>query len=187
MHFRAGKWPQLGDGFAKKMQSLINTNFPVVHSVTGTKLIAVEFAIVVGFAAVITQSLILSNSIMHFHEFFLNFYTDGTSDFSANVTTLVRNLGIVDLLTLIFGVTIGAAITLTAANRAKQTERPAESMADIDEYERALVASGLVIVARNKEGTTYQVTEIGRRFLMEYADLRRKLEEQASVHQETQS
>lgn len=153
---------------------------------TTTNLMVVEFAVVLGFAAVITQSLILSNSILHFHQFFLNFYTDGTSDFSANVTTLVRNLGIVDLLTLIFGVTIGAAITLTAANRAKPTERSAESMAHLDEYEKALVASGLVIVARNKEGTTYQVTETGRRFLIEYADLRRKLEEQASV-QETLS
>jgi len=169
------------------MKSLINTNFPIVFSVAGTKLIVVEFAIVLGFAAVITQSLILSNSIMHFHEFFLNFYTDGTSDFSANVTTLVRSLGIVVLLALIFGVTIGAAITLTAANRAKQIAAAAESMAHLDQYEKALVASGLVIVARNKEGTTYQVTETGRRFLMEYTDLRRKLEEQASVHQETLS
>lgn len=154
---------------------------------TITKLIAVEFAVVLGFAAVITQSLILSNSIMHFHQLILNIYTDGTSDFSANVTTLVRNLGIVDLLTLTFGVTIGAAITLTATNRAKQTEGPAESMAHLDQYEKALVASGLVIVARNKEGTTYQVTETGRRFLMEYADLRRKLEGQAPVPQETLS
>lgn len=154
---------------------------------TITKLIVVEFAIVLGFAAVITQSLILSNSIMHFHQLVLNFYTDGTSDFSTNVTPLVRNLGIVDLLTLIFGVTIGATITLTAANRAKQTEATAESMADLDQYEKALVASGLVVVGRNKEGTTYQVTETGRRFLMEYADLRRKLGEQASVPQENLS
>jgi hypothetical protein len=152
-----------------------------------TKLVVVELGIVLGFAAVITQSLILSNSIMHFHQLFLNFYTDGTTDFSTNVTTLVRNLGIVDLLTLTFGVTIGAAITLTAAKRAKQPEGTAEGIADLDEYEKALVASGLVIVARNKEGTTYQVTETGRRFLMEYADLRRKLEEQASAHQETLS
>jgi hypothetical protein len=172
----------LENGYTKKMQSLINTNFPIVFSVTGTKLIVVEFAIALGFAAVITQSLILSNSMIHFHQVFLNFYTNGTNDFSANVTTLVRNLGIVDLLTLIFGITIGAAITLTAANRAKQTEGPAESMAHLDKYERALVASGLVIVARNKEGTTYQMTEMGRRFLMEYADLRRKLEEQALPH-----
>ena len=150
-----------------------------------TKLIAVEFAIVLGFTAVITQSLILSNSVMHFHQLVLNFYTDGTSDFSTNVTTLVRNLGVVDLLTLIFGVTIGAAITLTATSRAKQTEPIAENMEQLDEYEKALVASGLVLVARNKEGTTYQVTETGRRFLTEYSDLRRKLEERASVPQKT--
>ena len=154
---------------------------------TITKLIAVEIAVALGLAAVITQSLILSNSMMHFHQLVLNFYTDGTSDFSTNVTTLVRNLGIVDLLTLIFGVTIGAAITLTANSRLKQTESPAESMAHLDQYEKALVASGLVIVTRNKDGTTYQVTGTGRRFLMEYTDLRRKIEGQASVHQETLS
>ena len=154
---------------------------------TGTKLIAVEFAIVLGLAAVIARSLILSNSIVHFHELFLNFYSDGTSDFSANVTSLIRSLGVVDLLTLIFGVSIGAAITLTAANRAKQTKSTAKGMRHLDQYEKALVASGLVIVAKNREGTTYQVTEMGRRFLMEYADFRRKLEEQTSVHQETLS
>jgi len=170
------------------MQSLINTNFLIFSlKMSITKLVAVEVAIALGFAAVITQSLILSNSIMHFHQLVLNFYTDGTSDFSTNVTTLVRNLGIVDLLTLIFGVTIGAAITLTAYRQPKQTESPPESLADLDQYEKALVASGLVLVARNKEGTTYQVTETGRRFLMEYADLRRKIEKQVSVHQESPS
>jgi len=151
--------------------------------VAPTKLIVVELAIALGFAAVITQSLILSNNIMHFHQLVLNFYTNGTSDFSTNVTPLVRNLGIVDLLTLTFGVTIGAALTLTAASRGKQTEATAEGMAHLDQYEKALVASGLVIVARNKDGVTYRVTETGRRFLMEYADLRRKLEQKAPEHQ----
>ena len=155
-------------------------------SMAGTKLLIIEFAIILGFAAVIVQSLILSDSVMHFHQLVLNFYTDGTSDFSVNTTTLVRHLGIVDLLTLIFGVTIGAAISLSVHSPPKETDTAA-GMAHLSPYERALVASGLVVVGRNREGTTYRVTETGRRFLMEYAYLRRKLEEKASIPQETLS
>ena len=149
-----------------------------------TKLVAAEVGIVVGFAAAIAQSLIFSNAIIHFHQFFLNYYADGTADFSADVSALVRNLGIVNLLTLTFGVTIGAAIALTASSGTNKAQKGVGAE-HLDQYERALVDSGLVSIAENKDGTTYKVTEHGRRFLSEYSFLQRRLEQDVPQTQET--
>ena len=150
-----------------------------------SKLFIVEFAIVLALAAVITQSMILSNQTMHFQQLVLTYYEDKTMDFSADVTPLVRSLGFVSLLTLVFGLTIGAAMTLTAATGGNLAQGRARGLAQLGEYEKALMISGLVNVTKTQEGTTYQVTEMGRRFLTEFAYLQRKVEEQALVHQET--
>jgi hypothetical protein len=148
-----------------------------------SKLFVVESATVLGFAAVITQSLILSNNTMHFQQLFLNYYADKSVDFSADVTALVRSLGIVDLLTLVFGLTIGAAMALTyGSNLAKGGAKGVEQL---DQFERSLMISGLVNVTKTQEGTTYQVTEMGRRFLKEFAYLQRMIEEPTVPHQET--
>jgi len=150
-----------------------------------SKLFVVELAIVLGVAAVITQSLILSNNTMHFQRLFLNFYTDGTMDFSADVTALVRSLGIVDLLTLAFGFTIGAVMAFTSGSGDSLSWGRAKGVAQLGQYEKALMISGLVNVMKTREGTTYQVTETGRRFLTEFAYLQRKIEEQKLAHQDT--
>ena len=123
---------------------------------------------------------------MHFQQLFLNFYPDKSMDFSADVTALVRSLGIVDLLTLVFGLTIGAAMSLTITGRSVLVRGTAKGAAQLDEFEEALVTSGLVNVAKIPEGTTYQVTEKGRRFLREFAYLRR-LEEETIPYAQTRS
>lgn len=129
--------------------------------------------------------MILSNQKMHFQQLVLTYYEDKTMDFSADVTPLVRSLGVVNLLTLVFGLTIGAAMALTAGGNLVQGR--AKGLAQLGEYDKALMISGLVNITKTQRGTTYQVTEMGRRFLTEFAYLQRKVEEQTLAHQETLS
>jgi hypothetical protein len=119
---------------------------------------------------------------MHFQQLFLNYYADKSVDFSVDVTALVRNLGIVDLMTLVFGLTIGAAMALTG--RSNLVKGGPKGVEQLDQYERSLMISGLVNVTKTQKGTTYQVTEMGRRFLKEFEYLQRVIEEPTLPHQD---
>ena len=119
---------------------------------------------------------------MHFQQLFLNYYADKSVDFSVNVTALVRNLGIVDLLTLVFGLTIGAAMALTAGG--SLVKGGTKGVEQLGQFEKSLMISGLVDITKTQEGTTYRVTEMGRRFLKEFAYLQRVIEEPTAPHQE---
>ena len=114
---------------------------------------------------------------MHFQQVVLNFYADKTTDFSTNATSLVRGLGNIDLLTLVFGLSIGAAMALTSTNGDRLDPRRAKDVSQLSQYEKALMSSGLVGINKTAEGTTYQVTEMGRRFLTEFSYLQHKCEE----------
>ena len=89
-------------------------------------------------------------------------------DFSTDVTTLVRSLGTISLMTLGLGIMVGAAAVLTTVDvrQGKKT---------LTGYENSLVGAGLVIATPVAEGVAYQLTENGRRFLNEYAFLTRSL------------
>jgi hypothetical protein len=145
-------------------------------SMRSNRLLVAELAIAFGFAAIIVRSMILFGNVMHFHQIFLNYYADGTMDFSADVTGLVRGLGVVNLLTLIFGLVLGVAVGLTLKSP-DPIRGLARGASNLTQYERALADSGLVRITQTQEGTTHEITERGRRFLLEYADLQRRLQE----------
>jgi hypothetical protein len=144
-----------------------------------TKLLFTELAIVFGFVTVMIHWFAGPNYVVHLHQIFLNYYQDGTVDFSVNVTGLVRSLGVVDLLTLTFGLALGAALALTLKSP-DSVQGANNDTRHLNEYDRALSNSGFVRITRRQSGTTYQVTELGRRFLLENADLQHKLQEEKS-------
>jgi hypothetical protein len=118
-------------------------------------------------------SLILPNNILHFREVIITFYSNGTMDFGVDVTGLVRSLGVVSLLTMFLGLTIGTALGLITSDFQLSATR---TKGDVNEYETALVASGFVKITTAPNGASYQLTEIGRRFLRDYAFLNRGIE-----------
>jgi hypothetical protein len=124
-------------------------------------------------AGTLIGTLIVPKNTFNFQELIVTFYTNGTVNFSADVTGLVRSLGIISLLTLFFGLTMGAALGLMTIDfrlRATGTE------GDLKEYEKALALSGFVKITTASDGTTFQLTEVGKRFLRDYAFLNRGIE-----------
>ena len=119
----------------------------------------------------IAGALILPKSVFHFHELVITSYANGTMDFSADASGLIRSLGIVSLLTLVLGLVIGLTIGLTASNLTP-TKNTALQENRTETYEHALSAAGLMSIKRTPDGTTYQLTEHGRQFLRDYAFLR---------------
>jgi len=117
---------------------------------------------------------------MHLHQIFLNYYRDGTADFSVDATELVRGLGAINLLTFTFGLALGAALVLTLKSP-DSIQGLSNDTSHLNQYERALTNSGFVQMTRTQAGTMYRITEFGRRFLLEYADLQRKLGEKKAL------
>jgi hypothetical protein len=132
------------------------------------KLILAEAALTCIIALFVASALVLPNYNLHFHKLTVTYYTDGTMDFSTDATALVRSLGTISLLTLGLGVMVGAAVVLTTSEL-RQTKK------SVSGYENSLVAGGLITVTPTQEGTAYQLTENGRRFLYDYAFLSRTL------------
>ena len=126
-------------------------------------LLVFELVFLFGFATAIAGLMFLHNYTFHFAKVTLNFYPDGTSDFTTDATNLVRSLGAITMLSLIFGISSGAAVSLTYSNFKKvELKQKAES------YDEQIAKTGLVKINRTSEGATYQLTELGRRFLNEY-------------------
>jgi hypothetical protein len=130
--------------------------------------------VIVIFVAAVSLVMIFSRNTFHFHELTVNYYTDGTMDFSADASALVRSLGVISLMTLIFGLAIGSAISLTTSKLLPNSTRIEEN---VDGYEKALMESGFVRVTKATNGTTYQITELGQRFLRDYAFLKREIDD----------
>lgn len=114
--------------------------------------------------AAISLVLILPKYSIYAHELTVNLYTNGAMDFSVDATSLVRSLGIISLMTLVIGLTIGAAMGLGA-----RVEKAYE-------YEKAIEKAGLVKITNVPDGIEYRITEYGRRFLRDYAFLNRGIE-----------
>ena len=126
------------------------------------KLLFIECALFSILATVLFTLMFSRNYTFHFQQVTLNFYTNGTSDFSANATSLVRSLGTVAVFSLFFGVTTGAAIGLTCSAHSEPTNSHSNA------YEEEMTKMGFIVVNKTDEGTTYKLTELGRRFLRDY-------------------
>jgi hypothetical protein len=96
----------------------------------------------------------------------MNYYTNGSVDFTTDVTSIVRELSMIAILALVFGVATGAALGLTC-NTGFKTSTPS-STSGLAEYEEEVSTRGLVVVERSGDGTSYKLTDLGRRFLREY-------------------
>jgi len=128
------------------------------------RLLVIELAVVFAVAAPISVLLLLPNYTFHFERVSVNYYTNGSVDFTANVSSLVNALGAIAMLSLIFGLVIGATIGLTSSVYFKA----GAAAGKLGEYEYALEEAGFVKIERRADATTYQLTDRGRRFLMEY-------------------
>ena len=84
--------------------------------------------------------MFLHNYTFHFEKVTLNFYTNGTADFTTDATSLVRSLGAIAMLSLIFGITTGAAVGLTYNTHLKKIEAKPEP----EGYEEQIAKNGLV-------------------------------------------
>ena len=133
------------------------------------KLLAFECALLFVLAAGLIALMFSRNYIFHFEQVTLNYYTNGSADFSTNIASVVRSLGTIAMFSLVFGVTTGAAITLTCSGHFK----PSDSVSEQGRYEAEMTEAGFVVINRTDEGTTYKLTELGRRFLRDYQFLER--------------
>ena len=135
-------------------------------------LLVTELGMILVVGWTITVALILPKGMIHFRELIITTYTNGTIDFSTDATILFRTLGVISLLTLTLGLIIGAAIVLTTSSLHVKKKT--------DDYEKALAAADFMKITNTANGTTYQLTEHGRRFLKDYAFLNHESDTQSS-------
>jgi len=128
------------------------------------KLLVIELASFSVLASLLFAFMFLHSYTFHFEQVTLNYYTNGKVDFTTDATSLVRSLGTVAMLSLVFGVTMGAAVGLTCSAHFNS----ANSRSGLSNYEEELAKMGFVVVTKTAEGTTYKLTDFGRRFLREY-------------------
>ena len=132
--------------------------------VKAKKLLVIELASFSILATLLFAFMFLRSYTFHFQQVTLNFYTNGKVDFTTDASNLVRSLGTVAMLSLVFGVTIGAAVGLTCSPHFGSTD----SRSGAGNYEEEMSKMGFVVITKTDEGTTYQLTDLGRRFLREY-------------------
>jgi hypothetical protein len=133
-------------------------------SVKAKKLLVIECALLCVLAAPLLTLMFIHSYTFHFQQVTLNFYTNGKTDFTADATGLVRLLAMIAVLALTFGVTTGAAVGLTCSPHFITTE----SASGLGGYEEEMTKAGFVEISKTEEGTTYKLTDLGRRFLREY-------------------
>lgn len=139
------------------------------------RLLFFECALVSILGAALLTLMLSRTYTFHFEQITLNYYMNGTSDFTGDVSALVRSLGTVAVFSLIFGVTTGVAIGFTCSPRS-ETQKSASNP---NAYEEEVTRMGFVEINKTEEGTTYKLTEHGRRFLRDYRFLERT--EEATV------
>jgi len=133
------------------------------------KLLFIECALFLIIATMLFGFMFFHSFTFHFEQVTLNVYKNGTSDFTTNVTSLVRSLGTIAVFSLFFGVATGAAIGLTCSPHIET----ANSALGPGAYEEEIEKLGFVVINKTDEGTTYRLTEHGRRFLNDYRFLER--------------
>jgi len=132
--------------------------------VKAKRLLVIELACFSLLATLLFAFLFLNSYTFHFEQVTLNYYTNGKVDFTTDASSLVRSLGTVAMLSLAFGVTIGAAVGLTCSPHFDATD----SRSGPRSYEEEMTKMGFVVITKTDEGTTYRLTDFGRRFLREY-------------------
>jgi len=132
--------------------------------VKAKKLLVIELASFSILASLLFAFMFLRSYTFHFEQVTFNHYTNGNVDFTTDVSSLVRSLATVAMLSLVFGITIGAAVGLTCSPHFGSTD----SGSGRSNYEEEMTKMGFVVITKTDEGTTYQLTEFRRRFLREY-------------------
>ena len=132
--------------------------------VKAKKLLVIELASFSILASLLFAFMFLRSYTFHFEQVTFNHYTNGNVDFTTDVSSLVRSLATVAMLSLVFGITIGAAVGLTCSPHFGSTD----SGSGRSNYEEEMAKMGFVVITKTDEGTTYQLTDYGRRFLREY-------------------
>lgn len=127
-----------------------------------------EGALLLTLVSVLSVLMFSRSYTFHFEQVVLNYYVNGDTDFTTNVASLVRTLGTVAVLSLIFGVTMGAAICLTCLQNVGSSNSTSSRGAVLSGYEEEMMQAGFVEINRTEEGVTYRLTELGRRFLTDY-------------------
>lgn len=130
------------------------------------KLLLVGFTIIGVVAAAISYVLIIPTQNYHFHQVIVNFYKGGAVDFSADVTGLVRGLGVVALACIVLGLLVGSAIRLGRAETLLESKEG--HFAPNAKIDVALLKSGLVSGTATDEGVRFELTDKGRQFMQEY-------------------
>jgi hypothetical protein len=128
------------------------------------KLLVLESALISTLAIVLLALIFFPKYTLHFQQVTLNYYTNGKTDFTANATNLVRSLGMVAELSLVFGAVAGAAVAFTISTHFTASNSTPTSGG----YEEQVAKMGFVVVHKTDEGTTYKLTDLGRRFLRDY-------------------
>ena len=128
------------------------------------KLLVIELASFSILATLLFTLMFMQSYTFHFQQVTLNFYTNGKMDFTADASSLVRSLGTVAMLSLVFGATVGGVIVLTCSPHFERNE----SSSGRGSYEEEMSKMGFVVITKTDQGTTYQLTDFGRRFLKEY-------------------
>lgn len=128
------------------------------------KLLVVELAFFSVLGTLLLAFMFLHSYTFHFEQVTLNYYTNGKVDFTTDASSLVRSLATVAMLTLVFGIATGAAVGLTCGPHFEVADVPSAR----GEYEENVAKKGLVVISKTGEGTTYRLTDLGRRFLREY-------------------
>ena len=143
-------------------------------SLSSRKLLLTSFTIIGAVSATIGYFLILPTANYHFQEVILNFYESRPTDFSVDVTNLVRGLGVVALACLGLGLLVGSVIGLSEAGKLFQSLHG--SFARDTKIDAALLKSGLVTGIATHEGIRFDLTEKGRQLLQDYAENQRALD-----------
>ena len=126
-------------------------------------LLTLELVFLFGFATAITTLVFLHGYTYHFQKVTLNYYMNGSTDFTTDATNLVQSFGALSILTLTFGTVTGAAVGLTYNVHLKKKASEA--------YEQKIAGMGFVHVEKTSGGNVYRLTELGRRFLNEYRNI----------------
>ena len=134
------------------------------------RLYLVEVAVLVVLGLGILVALVFPAHTYHFHKLSLNLYQNGAMDFSTDMTSLVRSLGLVALASMIVGALAWTAIgiTKTKLNRIAGITSPG-------------LLHRFVRQQSTGEGTKYELTDEGLQLLKEYALLEQPPEEKAKT------
>jgi hypothetical protein len=132
--------------------------------VKAKRFLVVECALLAVLAVPLFILMFVHSYTFHFEQLTLNYYTNGKVDFTTDAAGLVRSLATIAMLSLIFGITTGAAIGLTCSSHLKASN----SAAELGGYEGEMSKAGFVEINKTDQGTTYKLTNLGRQFLRDY-------------------